>query len=178
MKREKVLKPVWESYLTTIDCLKVSLRSIEKNEHYLLSKTKFIGSSIDAAKQMINDSRNNADDFVIVSLWAIFERQLIEYIQSEGKKLLQDIPNEFNTKVYIKIERDIEYWKSDDVLDVFKTIVDANLIGNAKQIKKYRDWIAHRNPNKGKPLSVQPQIAYIILTDILSVIEQSLVMSK
>jgi hypothetical protein len=99
MNSANILGPIWESYLTTVDCLKVASRSIEKNELHLMNRTKFVGSAIDDAKVMISDSRANADDFVIVSLWAIFERKLLEYLQVEGQKLLQRTPTTFNIQV-------------------------------------------------------------------------------
>ena len=50
---------------------------------------------------------------------------------------------------------------------MFKEITDPNLIGNAKQVKQYRDWVAHRNIDKGSPPKVAPQSAYQILSKIL-----------
>ncbi len=173
MKSANILDPVWESYLITIDCLKVAYRGIEKNELHLMNRTRFVGSAVDEAKMMIKGSRENIDDSVIVSLWAIFERKIIEYLQIEGRKILQKAPTAFNAEVHGKIENEMEYWKSDDILDLFKPIVNPDLIGNAKQIKKYRDWIAHKNPKKGPPSNVPPQTAYRILSDIIIVIEKS-----
>ncbi|RJP20321.1 MAG: hypothetical protein C4527_25180 [Candidatus Omnitrophota bacterium] len=174
MNSTNILEPIWESYMTTIDCLKVASRCIENKVHHLMKKTKFVTSSIDEAKEMISYSREKADDFVIVSLWAIFERELLGYVQKEGGKLLQKIPTSFNTNVHRKVKNEMEYWKSDDVLDLFKTVVNSDLIGNAKQVKKYRDWIAHKNPKKGPPSNVPPHTAYRILSDIISIVEQNL----
>ena len=100
----------------------------------------------------------------------MFERKLLEYLQVEGRKLLKEPPTIFNTRVHQKVEKEMEYWKSDDVLDLYKSVVNADLIGNAKQVKRYRDWIAHKNPKKGPPSNVPPQTAYRILTEILSVV--------
>jgi len=172
MKSANILDPVWESYQTMTDCLKVASKNIEKNELHLMDRTGFVSRSVDEAKVMIKDSRDNADDFVIVSLWAVFERKILEYLQIEGRKILQKAPTVFNTQVHSKIENEMEYWKIDDILDLFKAFVDPNLIGNAKQVKKYRDWIAHRNPKKGPPSNVPPQTAYKILSDIISEIEK------
>ena len=61
----------------------------------------------------------------------------------------------------------MEYWRIADVLDLLKEHVDSDLIGQAKQIKQYRDWVAHRNMVKGVPADIPPQSAYIILSEIL-----------
>ncbi len=172
MSSANILEPVWDSYLTTSDCLKVASRSIEKGEFHLMSKTKFVGSAVDAAKRMIKDSQTSIDDFVIVSLWAVFERKLLEYVQAEGRRLLQKMPSNFNAQIHKKVQNEMEYWKTDEILDLFKTVVNAELIGNAKQVKRYRDWIAHKNPKKGPPANVPPQTAYRILSDIIAAVDQ------
>jgi hypothetical protein len=137
-----------------------------------MSKTIFVGSTIDDAKLMVKESRGSVEDFLIVSLWAVFERTLLEYVQLEGRKLLRNIPTKFNTQVHKKVDNEMEYWKSDDILDLFKAVVSPDLIGNAKQVKKYRDWIAHKNPKKGAPQNVPPSTAYRILSAIMSEVEQ------
>lgn len=173
MSLDNILDPIWASYLTTIDCLKVASRSVEKGELYLMSNTKFVGSAIGEAKMMITESRASADDLIIVSLWAVFERKLTEYVQAEGRRLLQSAPTNFNAQVHKKVENEMEYWRTDDILDLFKTVVSADLIGNAKQVKRYRDWIAHKNPKKGRPSNVPPINAYRILSEIILAVEHN-----
>jgi len=40
MSSANILDPVWDLYLTTLDCLKVASRSIEQGELHLMGKTK------------------------------------------------------------------------------------------------------------------------------------------
>ena len=167
MKSNTLLDYIWQTYQVTRDCLKVAQRSVSKKDLRLLSKTKFIGMSEEQAGNWISKSRNNSDDYIILSLWAAFERIMIGYLQKQGKKILDDPPSDFNKKVYDKIESEIEYWRINDILDIFKDLIDSNLIGNVKQIKAYRDWIAHRNIKKGAPPNVLPQTAYKVLSEII-----------
>lgn len=109
---------------------------------------------------------------MILSLWAVFERKLLEYIQNKGKKLLGTTPTIFCSNLHQKIERDMEYWKSNDLLELFKPVAGHDLVGKAKQVKQYRDWIAHKNPNKPSPANVLPLEAYKILSAIITTIEQ------
>ncbi len=60
----------------------------------------------------------------------------------------------------------------DDVLDLFKPLVDPDQIGIAKQIKDYRDWIAHRNPNQPPPAQTEPRTANSVLAAIIEAIER------
>ena len=43
------------------------------------------------------------------------------------------------------------------MLDMIKPMVGSDLAGQAKNIKKYRDWIAHRNPRKATPARIDLQ---------------------
>jgi len=85
---------------------------------------------------------------VILSLWASFERTLLSYVQNESNRILAEPTTDFTYSVHQKIDNEIEYWRVDDILNIFKTIISPDLIGQAKQVKKYRDWIAHRNIKK------------------------------
>jgi hypothetical protein len=47
-------------------------------------------------------------------------------------------------------------------------LADKNLIGQAKQILEYRDWIAHgRNPDKYPSANITPKFAYNTLSEIV-----------
>ncbi|MEW6235905.1 MAG: hypothetical protein AB1656_11000 [Candidatus Omnitrophota bacterium] len=174
MSSKNVLDPIWRSYKTTIDCLKIAERVLENENISLKEKTKFAEWEKEEAEDRIYESRTFADDHVIVSLWAVFERKLLDYLQKEGNRLLLGAATNFSLQVHRKIESEMEYWKSDDILNIFKTVVDPDLIGNAKQVKKYRDWIAHKNPNKNAPSNISPLGAYEILKKIIMDLESAM----
>jgi len=167
MKSNTSLDDIWQTYQVTCDCLKVVQRSIAKKDRRLLSKTQFFTISEEQAGGWISKSRRDSDDYIILSLWAVFERIMIGYLQEQGKKILDNPPSDFNKKFYDKIESKIEYWRIDDILDIFTGPIDSQLIGRVKQIKTYRDWIAHRNMRKGAPSNIIPQRAYKILSEML-----------
>lgn len=165
------LDDIWQAYLVTNDCLKISERCIDNKDYLkLLNKTSFKNSSIDEAEQKIKTSRKNADDYVILSLWVIFERQLFDILTLETQIMSTNNPNIFTQEVHKKIEYELEYWRVDEVLDIFKTIIDPQMIGQVKQIKKYRDWLAHKNPKKSMPQIVTPKMAYTVLSEVTQLI--------
>ncbi len=171
MNFETPLDQIWESYQVMCDCLKIAQRGVSEKNIRLLNKTNFWSSSEENARNQIKKGRSDANDYVILSLWAVFERIIMEYLQIQGRKILDRPPTEFNQKVHQKIEHEIEYWKSDDILNMFKAVIDSDLVGQAKQIKQYRDWVAHRNVSKGAPVNVPPKKAYEILSQILCRLE-------
>jgi len=105
-------------------------------------------------------------------MWAVFERKLFDYLRRESGAAFSARPSPVNARMRTKIEDDIEFWRIDEVLDIFKTVVSSDLIGQAKQVKKYRDWIAHRNPRKPPPANVVPVIAYRLLSEILNELDR------
>jgi predicted transcriptional regulator len=46
------------------------------------------------------------------------------------------------------------------------------LIGSAKQILEYRNWVAHRNPKKRSPVRIVPNMAYDTLNEIIETLLQ------
>jgi len=172
MSPNNILDQIWETYQITIDCLKIASRCVDSGEYTLLKRTNFIGISPTEAGKGISTSRSEGDDYIILSLWAAFERQVYSCLQKECEKILDGNGSNFNKSVRRKIDEEIEYWRIDDILDLFKFIVSSDLIGNAKQIKRYRDWIAHKNPRKGPPSNVLPVNAYRVFSTILSCLGQ------
>ena len=65
------------------------------------------------------------------------------------------------------LEEQVERWQIDDILDLFKSVIDSSRIGQAKQVKRFRDWVTHKNPRKGTPTKVDPQTTYVLLSGII-----------
>jgi hypothetical protein len=157
----------WQAYQITLDCLKIASHAVFKNDMALLNKTSFFGSPHQTAHNQIEASRRDADDYVILAMWAAFERTLLGAVQAESQRMLAGTPGDLAIAVHGKMAHEIEYWRIDDVLNLFKVIIDPHLIGQTKQVKQYRDWVAHRNLKKGSPQMVLPQTAYRILAEML-----------
>jgi hypothetical protein len=166
MSETKALDDIWESYQTTLDCLQVASREISKGTLDALEKTGFLNTPVDVARQKIQTSRDTADDHVILSLWAVFERSLVAHLQNENRRLLSEPTTNLTRNIHQKIDEELEYWRTEDVLNIFKAAINPDLIGQAKQVKKYRDWVAHKNPKKLPPSNIPPEAAYKLLCAI------------
>ena len=172
MEFDNPLDPIWQAFEVTRDCLKVAQRTVNRSDTYLLKATQFIGNSKQESSEWIKKSRNESEEFIILSLWVTFERIIISYLQDKGKRICEEPPVTFSRNLYKKFEIELEYWRAEDVLGLFKGIIDGHLIGGAKNIKKYRDWIVHRNPNRPTPEKVTPLFTYKILSSILLEIKE------
>ena len=170
MRADNQLEQIWQTYRTIMDCLKIAKKTIKKGELQLLTETRFAGSASKQSAVWLQDSQIASSDFVILNLWVTFERIVIGYVQDKGTKIREQHPTWFSHSLYDKYENEVERWKIEDILDLFKEGIDGNLIGDAKNVRKYRNWIAHKNPKK-PVIPVTPEFAYRILSELVKSIE-------
>lgn len=162
------LAEVWQNYQLARDCFKITGRILSSRDTRPLSHTGFAEAPIEDARRIIKEGRKGWDDFVILSLWAAFERMIIEFVHDKIKILLSQQPREFSEELHKFVERQVEFLRMGDKLDMLKTVVDSELIGQAKQIKDYRDWVVHKGGTR--PANIAPIQAYNVLNRIVSTI--------
>ena len=127
----------------------------------LLQAKRNLASAIEA-------SQERSDELVIVALWAEFERFLITYLQDRSRAIGKRRPKALGSALQQFVENEIERWRLKDVLDLFKEIVGGQRMGDAKDVKRFRDWVAHKNPKKPPPRKIDPQTAYTLLSAIIT----------
>ncbi|GAB2903372.1 hypothetical protein GCM10027093_45740 [Paraburkholderia jirisanensis] len=167
------LDSVYEAFEVANDCFKVVTRIIHIRRGKRTRRTQFFEAGQRATNAALENAAKQAADLAILALFATFERFVIEHLQTANHLLAAGYPRTYSAKLAEKFESEVEYWKFGDVLNLFKGEVNPNLIGQVKQIKQYRDWIAHRNPNKPTPLQSHPEAAYIVLTKMIEQIRQA-----
>jgi hypothetical protein len=121
----------------------------------------------------LDSAERQAADLAILALFATFERFVIEHLQLANQLLAAGYPQQYSTKLAEKFENEVEYWKFAEVLNLFKGEIDRDLIGQVKQIKQYRDWIAHQNPNKPTPTQIAPRMAFDTLSKMITQIRRT-----
>lgn len=165
------LDEVWEDYIATRDCFRIAQEVVSAGEVRFLKRTAFVSDTSRQSEETIIKNRNRADEFFILALWVVFERYIISLFQKKGEVLKDITPHLFADGFYNKVEFEIERWRIEDLLDILKNLIDPNFVGDAKNIKRYRDWIAHKNPKKPAPSKTDPQFAYSVLSGIIKTIE-------
>lgn len=166
MKVDEAMERIWLTYQVMMDAVKVASRTIRQGNVGLIRDTNFVDSLQEDAKHDLANCRMAAEEYAIISMWAIFERRLVEALTIESRKMLDSPPEEFNRAVCRKVEDSLEYMRANDILDLIKVLVGDDLAGKAKQIKRHRDWLAHRNKKKPSPANVQPVFVYQVLSEI------------
>jgi len=143
--------------------------AIKHQENFILVRTHFASQTKEEAEQLLKETIKESNDLFVLSLWANFERFVRDYLQKKGKKLQEISPPTLASSFYQHLYKELEYWKANDILNILKGLLtDKNLIGQAKQILEYRDWIAHgRNPDKYPSANITPKFAYNTLSEIV-----------
>jgi len=154
---------IWRTYQVTLDCLEVALLEKKRGRIDSLQGTGFMDMPIDVVRRDIQTSRDVVNDHAILSMWTVFEREMVAVLESESRKMLDTPSSAFNQAICRKVEAGIEYWRVSEMIDLFKPLLAIELIGYMKQIKRYRDWVAHKNPKKAPPAKVTPEFTYEVL---------------
>jgi hypothetical protein len=164
---ETLLDDVWTVYKVALDCHRIAKKIAPRGDELFLTRTVFVEMTLDEAVEKIDHSRKELDNWVVLTLWAQFEHFLISYVRDKGGLLRQTKPEAFAAKLQDKFDREVGDWKKSDVLDLFKGLVEPDLIGQAKQIKEYRDWVAHKSRRRLPSSNTSPMLAFQVLKTIM-----------
>ncbi len=171
------LDAVWRTWRFQHDALRVVLRTLRRRAEDakapgMLAKTLYEVAETAQCERDIQACQKTAAEFAVLGMWAIFERRVLQRLEQECHKMLVQPANSFNAAVTAKVAGDVEYWKIDQALDLIKPLVaDAGLLGQAKQIKQFRDWVAHRNPRKPTPPQTDPGMVRVLLKQLVRALD-------
>jgi hypothetical protein len=126
-------------------------------------------SPLSVLERDVKRAQSENKKLVILSLWSVFERCLVEYLQRHISIPPVSMP-EVGNLLQQQIVDAVEWWKVDDKLDILKPLLTVKVVGRLKQIRQFRDWVAHRNPS-ASPNNIDPQTAYTLLREAVQQIE-------
>ncbi len=185
MNLDNPLPPILNAFEATRDALRISRRLIPELEakqpdcqaelfhqrRKLLNRTVFPNHP--NGKRLLEQTEKEIQDLFVLNLWVVFERFVRIYLQQiklpEKSQLCEALYQDFQKK--------LESLTAPEVLDFlklsfFKSHEGSQLIGSAKQILEYRNWVAHRNPKKSSPIKIVPNMAYDTLNEIIETLLQ------
>lgn len=167
------LDPIWQAYQISVGSFKITHRAIKQQSVNLINNLPWpIDSS---TPQDITQAQKEIEALFVFSLWATFERFVITYWQDKGAVLQQHVvPSDLACPFYEQVKKEIEFWKTDEMLDLLKKIpaIDKNLIGQTKAILRYRNWIAHgKDTQKAAFVNVMtPVYTHRVLDEIINIL--------
>lgn len=123
------------------------------------------------SEEEVKAVKDTVEDLFVLEIFSCFER----FLRDKIRDCLNLKACPFGKQTVIN---HIEYLKIDDILESLKkeAVVDADSLGYIKQLKRYRDWIAHgRNPRKPPPIrTVDFDKAFEIIESTMRQVEAKL----
>ena len=163
----QIVRNVFSVYEVIKDSIKVTRRSINKDQFHLHNRTVFWGEQKDQMLKRMSIVESELDDLMILSLFSSFERELRVSIQ----EIIRNNTNPISATLIRLItltEESIERWTVRDLIDALEDVVDQSVRDKAKQIYEYRNWVAHgKNPNKMPSIQTDPKTVHITLLDFM-----------
>jgi hypothetical protein len=159
-----------EAYRLNQDVQRIARRVVDASDERHLRTTGFLGLAHSECGAELEKMQGRLDEITVMVLWSAFERWLIDHVTRVSTELPAVSPETFAVRLRDKIGAEVEFWRFDSILDLLKGWIDSGDVGRAKQIKAYRDWIAHRNPLKRAPAITDPATVRNVLGGIIDVV--------
>ncbi len=168
------LDDAWTWYVTTRNQLKLFGRLGQKHWDELpwdgaLGKDDKLKSM--EAEVIVTGSAfclGHLDDFAVLILFSVSESVVRAQVLSEVEDEKSRLRHELIIQIVTDATDEIEHGSFYRVLEVFKGL-DANLIEEVNQVRRYRNWVAHGR-RTAKPDAVDPETAFRRLKDFLDVL--------
>jgi len=167
------ISSIYTNYRAVRDSIKVTRRSISREMFQLHNRTIFEDLQLSEVGHLVDSANKELADLIVLALFASFERQLRNEILDKSSKLQEVVPTALGERLDVLAKKEIERWRTDEIIDLFDFAVDGNIRGRMKQILEYRNWIAHgKNPDK-LPASrtTEPKTTYDTIVNFVTQIK-------
>ena len=126
----------------------------------------FAGDSHHCIVSSVNASRDELDNFVLLSTWAIFEQSVNDWLASRTYWALgvENCDKSFR----LGLLRRIEHWTVSEKIDALKPLLGNELIEDLHCLRRSRDWVAHRKSNCDKPRGLALSSLQLTIEEVLN----------
>jgi hypothetical protein len=114
-----------------------------------------------ASAEILDDSQAVLDDLgnlCVLLLFSVFEATIRERVLAEVEAELPPVHHVAITRAVAEMKDGIEHGSFFKVLEPYKDL-DANLVEEVNQVRRYRNWVAHGR-HTAQPPAVDPTMAY------------------
>lgn len=165
------LGPIWDTYQTSTNALKVVRRCATLGDRDLdrpFRNTRFHHIGQADCEQLLSSAQARIEDQTVLALYAAFEATLRDHLVRQSPHLTRaDQPDtEFGQALAELYEENCDDARMDHVVRLFSSAAGQELVAQAGCIRVYRHWIAHGRRGETPP-TVSPQFAYQVLGEFL-----------
>jgi hypothetical protein len=161
------LRPIVEAYRAGHDCFTIVATSLDLKGGERTKQEEIVRPDVENLSAVIEAAEQQFSGLTVLALFASFQRFLIEHLQSANCLLAAGYPPVYAAQLAKKFEEEVDRWRFDTILGLFKHDVELALITEVKKIKRYRDWIAHQNPARASTEPCDRERVFALLTDFI-----------
>lgn len=170
------LDAVWQGYQRADASIGQALRLLDTDPAAPPSPIVLAGETPEEARNRLRQARDDLKHLAVLALFAVAERSVVDHLASATVNVKQKA-SDLEDGLVSEGMQDLDRWPADDLLDACKGVVRTSLIGDVKQVKDYRDWVAHgrrESPLPWKELKkvtrIDPESAYRRLKHFLDML--------
>lgn len=161
------LEEIMEWYKLTIESQRVTLKILNSSPELVPLDSSLAEYKLSEAKKILLKAENELNDLTVLSLVAVFEQLLLDYLKDLGKETIKKEEEILSKSVLKYALKNSDRWHFKDILDIFKSILSNELVGSVKQVYDYRNWVAHGKKETTSITKIDPEVAYDRLNEFI-----------
>ncbi|RQN12293.1 hypothetical protein EHW71_03490 [Clostridium butyricum] len=163
------LEEIMEWYKLTIESQRVTLKILNSSPELVPLDSSLAEYKLSEAKKILLKAENELNDLTVLSLVAVFEQLVLDYLKDLGKETIKKEEEILSKSVLKYALKNSDRWHFKDILDIFKSILSNELVGSVKQVYDYRNWVAHGKKETTSITKIDPEVAYDRLNEFIPV---------
>lgn len=161
------LQEIIKWYKVTIESQRLTLKILSSSPEIVPLDSSLAAYKLSEAKEILLKAENELSDLTVLSLVSVFEQSVLDYLKDVGKETVEKEEEMLCKSVLKYALKNSDRWHFRDVLDIFKSIISVELVGNVKQVYDYRNWVAHGKKETTSITNIDPEVAYDRLSEFL-----------
>lgn len=161
------LQEIMQWYKLTIESQRITLKILNSSPELVPLDSSLAEYKLSEAKEILLKAENELNDLTVLSLVAVFEQLVIDYLKDLGMETIKKEEEILSKSVLKYALKNSDRWHFKDILDIFKSIISNELVGNVKQVYDYRNWVAHGKKETTSVTKIDPDVAYDRLSEFI-----------
>ncbi|RMD04330.1 hypothetical protein D9O40_02465 [Clostridium autoethanogenum] len=161
------LQEIMEWYKLTIESQRVTLKILNFAPEVVPLDSSLAEYTLSQAKRILLKAENELNDLTVLSLVSVFEQSLLDHLKDLSKEAIEKEEKTLSKSVLKYALKNSDRWHFRDVLDIFKSVLNTELVGSVKQVYDYRNWVAHGKKETTSITKIDPELAYNRLNEFL-----------
>lgn len=157
---------VWTWHRVAIHALNVFEQDVQVHPEGHLDELQ--AESQQSILSHVGMCREELDDFALLSLWALFEEAVNNWLTQRVK--WAGVAPELDAGIRKGLAKRVQHWTIGEKIDALKPLTGEDVTKDLHAVRKWRDWVAHRTAG-ARPAAVDFEMAQSLFIAVLTRLE-------